>query len=242
MTDTDEDKTGRDRLAKNVGASYAAHFIFIVFGFVLPRAIDDQIGQSALGIWDFGWGIVSSLQMSRLGIGSSVNRYVARYRASGDTLALNKTVSTIVVIQGLIAGGVFLTSIVLANIVPTIFADQLGSNRAAAGWVIGLLGSALAVEMAFDAWRGVLSGCHRWDYYNALNAGGYSATALFMLVALHFGGGLKAMAAIYLALTFCTELVRYVIAKRVCGIDPVGCEQGPPGVLPGLCQKTVRRN
>jgi O-antigen/teichoic acid export membrane protein len=211
-----EDLTGRSRLVRNISTSYVSHFVFIVFGFVMPRVIDGYVGQEALGVWDFGWSFVSYLSLAMLGIGSSVNRYVARYRASGDTTSLNSTVSTIVVVQGAIAGLVLMISLGLAWLIPSLLAERLGEHQVTAAWIIACLGGALAVEMAFDAWRGVLSGCHRWDYYNGINAGGHTVSSLAMLLALSSGGGLRAMAVVYLVTTVATEILRYIVARRIC--------------------------
>ena len=213
---TEEDVTGRSRIARNVGASYAGHLVFVIFGFITPRVIDEQIGQEALGIWDFSWSLVHYLNLTMVGIGSSVNRYVARYRAAGDTSSLSRTISTVVAVQLAIAAIVLGASVILAYQVPIQFAERLGDLGTTAGWVIGLLGSSLAVQFAFDAWRGVLTGCHRWDYYNALNAGGYGITASIMLGVLLTGGGLQDIARVYLLSTIATEVVRYWVARRIC--------------------------
>ena len=65
-----EDLTGRSRLIRNVGASYVSHFVFMAFGFIMPRLIDGYAGQTALGVWDFGWAFVSYLGLAMLGIPS----------------------------------------------------------------------------------------------------------------------------------------------------------------------------
>ena len=210
------DLTGRARLVRNVSTSYLSHLVFVIFGFVLPRTIDEYIGQTALGIWDFGWAFVNYLSLAMVGIGSSVNRFVARYRTSHDNLALNRLVSTVVLIQVLIAAGVFVATAILAYFVPLLYAERLGEYGDVARWVVLFLGSALAVEMLFDAWRGVLSGCHRWDIYNALNAGGYTIASLAMIAALAAGGGLKSMAAVYFLCTLATEVLRYYLARKTC--------------------------
>src|SRR6185312_6131153 len=79
--DAADDSSGRDRLAWNAMASWAGHFVFIVAGFVMPRQIDRHLGQVGLGIWDFGWTAVNYFILAQIGVGVSVNRYVARYRA-----------------------------------------------------------------------------------------------------------------------------------------------------------------
>ena len=171
-----EDLTGRSRLVRNVGASYASHFVFVAFGFIMPRLIDGYIGQAALGVWDFGWAFVSYLSLAMLGIGSSVNRFVATYRATGDVNSLNRMISTVIVVQLGIAALVAAAALILAWLIPNLLEHRLGDYAGTARWIIACLGGALAIEMAFDAWRGVISGCHRWDYYNAINAGGYAVS------------------------------------------------------------------
>jgi O-antigen/teichoic acid export membrane protein len=213
---SEADVTGQDRLAKNVVAGYAGHFVFIVLGFIMPRVIDTHVGQVGLGIWDFSWSFVNYLNVAMIGIGSSVNRFVAKYRTSNDLVALGRLVSTVVAVQIAIAAAVLAASGALFFFIPVLFSARLGGQAGTAGYVVGLLGASLAVQMAFDAWRGVLSGCHRWDYYNAINAGGYAVTALIMIVVLLSGGGLVGIASAYLAVTFVTELVRYFVARRVC--------------------------
>jgi O-antigen/teichoic acid export membrane protein len=213
---SDVDLTGRSRLFRNIGTSYASQLVFFIFGFILPRTIDETIGQVGLGIWDFGWTFVNYLNMAMLGIGSSVNRFVSKFRAAGDAEALSRTVSTVVAIQLTISTLVLIAVLALAYWVPILMAERLGEYADDARWVIAFLGSALAVQMAFDVWRGVISGCHRWDYYNALNAGGYTVSSIVMILVLIGGGGLRGIAVVYLVVTLITELTRFVVARRVC--------------------------
>ena len=212
----DSDRTGRAEMSRNVVASWVAYGVFIVFGFILPRAIDDAVGQEALGVWDFAWSIVHYLGLSRVGIGSSVNRYVARYRSRNDNRSLSQTVSTINAMMLTVGTFVAVTSIALSNYVPMLFGNRLGDNAVLAGSLILFLGLALAVQLAFDAYRGVLTGCHRWVAYNVLNATGYAVAASGMLVTLVLGGGLTEIAVVYLAGTILTEMIRAYMARRAC--------------------------
>lgn len=209
-------QTGQKHLGKNVVTSWISQLVFIVFGFVLPRAIEEAVGQVQLGIWDFGWSIVSYLRLSMMGIGASVNRYVARYRAAGDNTALSYAVCSVMAVQVAVATAVFLAAILISHLVPTFMGDKLGAETDVAATVVLLLGSSLAITMAFNSFRGVLTGCHRWGAHNALDAGGYTITAALMLTALAMGKGLVGMATAYLAMALVTELARVVIARAAC--------------------------
>ena len=90
----EEDLTGRSRLVPNVIFNWAAYFVFIVAGFIMPRMIDHRLGREILGIWDFAWSLVGSFKLVQLGIGSSVNRYIAKYRAAKDTDGINLIINS----------------------------------------------------------------------------------------------------------------------------------------------------
>src|SRR3954470_4510791 len=93
------DLSGRDRLVWNVVASWAGHVVFIVAGFIMPRQIDQHVGQVGLGVWDFGWTTVNYFFLAQIGVGVSVNRYVARYRSAHDSEGLGRMISSVVLLQ-----------------------------------------------------------------------------------------------------------------------------------------------
>jgi len=210
------DVTGLNRMTWNVVASWGTHLVFVVAGFIMPRIIDRHVGQVSLGIWDFGWSVVNYFSLASLGIGSSVNRHVAMYRAANQPERLKRMVCSVLMVQVAVAGLMLILSFLAAWSLPFLFSGRLGSHAIEASWVVVLLGSTLAVQTVFDTFRGIMTGCHRWDLHNGINAGAYAATAAAMILALHWGGGLRSMAAVYLAGTFLGEVVRVMVAHRVC--------------------------
>jgi O-antigen/teichoic acid export membrane protein len=210
------DLTGRNRLIWNVLTGWGGHGIFVLAGFVLPRLVDRHLGLSALGVWDFGWSLVTYFHLTQLGVGSAVNRYVAKYRAEGNTAELNRTVSSVLCLQLVAAGIIVALTAVATMLVPSLLGARARDLVADAQIVVLCLGLGLAVQTAFDAFRGVISGCHRWDLYNALNAGFYGATVVAMTVGLVLGGGLRSLAVAHLVGTVMTELARATLALRVC--------------------------
>lgn len=208
--------TGHSRIARNLASSWAAQLVLIALGFIMPRIIDFHVGQRLLGIWDFGWSLVNYLGLAGLGVGSAVNRYVGRYRATKDWDRLNRCIASVVSIQFGVATVILAVTGVLVYVLPELFSDQLGDDARAAVWVVGLLGSNLAVTMLFDPARGVITGSHRWDIHNGLNVGGHLLASLGMIGALVAGYGLVGMSVSYFCATVATEAVRFVLARRVC--------------------------
>ncbi len=211
-----KDATGRDRMAWNVLTTWGAHLVFIVAGFLMPRFIDHKLGQVSLGVWDFGWSMVSYFALAQVGVGSSVNRFVAKFRTTGDVEGLNRTVSSVNVIQmGSTAIALTLT-ITLTWLLPLLFGARLGMEVHTARWTISLLGSAVAAQLAFNAFGGVLTGCHRWDIHNGVTSGAYAVIVAMMMSVLALGGGLRELSAVYLLGTVGGEITRMRLAYRVC--------------------------
>jgi O-antigen/teichoic acid export membrane protein len=211
-----EDLTGRKRILVNVVSSWVGQLVFIVSGFIMPRMIDRELGQELLGIWDFCWSIVSYLNLASLGIGSSVNRYVAKYRAAGEIEELRRAVSSVFAIQLVLATIVTIGTTLLYIGLPAMFGRQLGVHLADTRMIVVFLGGSIAVQMAFDAYRGVITGCHRWDLHNGVQAGAYAVTVVCMFVSLLLGGKITSLAVIYFIGTSTGEMVRVFMAFRVC--------------------------
>lgn len=211
-----DDLTGRSRIVRNVLTSWAAYFVFIVSGFIMPRFVDGIIGQTSLGIWDFSWSFVSYFSIMDLGIGSSVNRHVALYRTQGEIEKLSQLVSSVFLFQLLIGSCVLVMSFLCMWILPIYFQARLGDSLGVAQWVVGLLGASMAIEMMLNTSRGVITGCHRWDLHNGINAASKAVATVGMMVALLMGGGLIGMGAVYLVSVIGVESYRKMMSLRVC--------------------------
>ncbi len=216
------DFTGQKRIIWNILSSWGGHMVFVVAGFVMPRMIDRHIGQTSLGIWDFSWSLVSYFGLAGLGVGSSVNRYVAKLRAAGDKNGLDEAVSSVACVQIVIATVIVIMTVALVGYLPYFFKEQPGAELIDARWVVGLLGATLAVQQAFDVFRGVMTGCHRWDLHNGINAISYGITVIIIIVFLSMGHGLRTMAAVYLAAGIATEIYRCLAVRKICPEVEIG--------------------
>jgi O-antigen/teichoic acid export membrane protein len=210
------DLSGQRHVVRNVAMSWLGQLVFMVTGFIMPRMVDSHLGQTSLGIWDFSWSLVNYFGVASLGIGSSVNRYVAMYRAEGETAKLRRAISSVVLTQSVIGLLVLLLSGTLAWGLPYFFPSHAGPHLQDAQWVVGLLGATLAFQMGLDAFRGVITGCHRWDYHNGLHSGAYLVALIAMILALKSGYGLIGLAAAYSTVFICAELLRVALAFKVC--------------------------
>lgn len=211
-----KDVTGKDRFAWNVITSWLGQIFVIVTGFVLPRMISDYQGDAALGIWDFCWAFVNYLKLSNFGIGASVSRYVAKYRAEDDVEGLNGTVSTIFFFQIFVATFVMISTVVLSQALPAIYAEKLEGFADEVQWVVLFLGGSLALYFVIDVFRGVTTGIHRWDVHNAIIGGTHGFMFVTMVGALFLGGGLVEISIAYFVISALSEILRVITAYRLC--------------------------
>jgi O-antigen/teichoic acid export membrane protein/peptidoglycan/xylan/chitin deacetylase (PgdA/CDA1 family) len=211
-----EDLTGKSKLVRNVITSWLSYLVFLVAGFVMPHQIDGQLGPAELGLWDFCWTLVNYLSLSAIGIGSALNRYVAKYRAEQNIPALQQAVSTVICIQIGLSILVVLFAAIGSWYIPIHFVDAEIAAKTNLSAVIAWLGLALAFQFLFDTSRGIVTGVHRWDYFNALNASCYLVAVIGMLSALYLGYGIDVLAMIYAIMQLVQGIFRSVLARILC--------------------------
>jgi len=215
--DKKPDLTGQDRFAWNLLISWISQLVLIFSGFIMPRLVDDQVGQAALGIWDFGWSFVSYLTLVGLGMGASFNRYIAKHRAADELTLLNQVANSAVFVQIIFSVVTILCTVLFYYLVPPYFAESLGENTEAAQSVVLFLGLSVAVRMGSGSASGLLTGYHRWDIHNALHAGDSVLSIILMVAALFYADlGVAGMAIGYLLSTIIFEFFRFLLANKVC--------------------------
>ena len=208
------DWSGRRRMTFNVLSSWAGHLVFIVSGFIMPRLIDRRLGQEALGVWDLSWSLIAYFGLVQAGVISSVNRFVAKYRAENDLAGVNRVLATVTAILGLMGLAVTGLTVGAVLLLEPFFGQRLGEFLPDARWVVLLLGLTLAVQIALAGFGGIITGCHRWGVHNAIYAGGHVVCVIGMITALLLGRGLAALAAVTLAGEALGMLARVVVAYR----------------------------
>ena len=212
-----DDLTGQDRFAWNLLVSWASQIVLVFSGFIMPRLVDDKVGQELLGVWDFGWSFVSYLALVGLGMGACFNRYIAKHRAAGDFVSLNHVANSAVFVQSIFSIVTIICTVTFYLLLPIFFEDALQQNTSNAQWVVLFLGLSVAVRMISGSASGLLTGYHRWDIHNALHAGDSVFSLILMIIALYLTDfSVAGMAFGYLASTIIFESLRFVFVGKIC--------------------------
>ncbi|QUM85346.1 lipopolysaccharide biosynthesis protein [Moritella sp. 28] len=212
-----EDLTGQDRFTWNLMVSWASQIVLIFAGFIMPRLVDNKVGQDLLGVWDFGWSFVSYLTLVGFGMGACFNRFIAKHRSSGDFVSLNKVANSAIFVQSAFSFVTMLFTFLFHFLLPIYFSDALKENTVIAQWVVLFLGLSVAVRMLSGSARGLLTGYHRWDIHNALHAGESVFSLILMLYALYFTEfSVAGMALCYFISTIIFEALRFVSVSKIC--------------------------
>lgn len=204
------------RLARSVLANWLGHLVFVAGGFLVPRFIYDALGEARLGVWDFGWSTVSYMSMLTVGITSSTNRYVARYRATEDWVALNRITGACLLIFLGTALLAVVGTVVATAFLPQLLGGALADHLSEARWILLLLGISSAVQMPLSVCGGVITGCERYDLANWIRSGGHAVLVVGVLIVLQKGYGLTALAALVLMSELVIGGVSYIVARRLC--------------------------
>ena len=210
-----DDLHGRNRISVNMLSSWGALSLQIVSGFVVPRLIDSKLGQDQLGVWDLSWTFVAYFGLIHGGVASSINRYVAHHNSTNDAKGINRVVSTITVVMGVMGLAILAVTAICCASVPWIFGEKLSGNVHELRWVVASLGASMAIQVALSSFGGVLTGFHRWDLHNGVYAITNIATFAAMLFTLIYGGGLIGLGVSVLVCEGGGWVARWVIAYNV---------------------------
>jgi O-antigen/teichoic acid export membrane protein len=216
MGKADTDAGRKGGLAFGLVASWVAQILQIASGFIIPRMIDSGAGPVTLGVWDFGWSLVSYFSLIEGGVGSSVNRYIALERGKGDLDGVNRIASSAAAIQRAVGTVILILTVVFAFGIPY---DLKGASPAVmqdARWLVFLLGAASGLTMFGAVYTGVLTGCHRWASHYLVYAVTNILSVIAMFTVLSLGYGIVALGVVQLVREILGRLIRRVLAYRAC--------------------------
>ena len=168
-------------LTRNVFSNWFVLGASVAYSLLITPTVVRALDLEQYGVWSFLNGLLSYSELLYMGLGSALVRSVAQHRASGDLAGINRVVSVVATIYGVIGAICFGALSGASAYVPHVFAEPLSGVAAqAASTTCVLLGLQLFFVFVGSAFSGLLAGHDRYDLVNAV----YSVGILIRLVAV----------------------------------------------------------
>jgi O-antigen/teichoic acid export membrane protein len=212
------EKHSSHKLASTVGRNtlfgVVANVVQVLTRLVTVPIVIHHLGLGGYGIWNVIMMTATYMRFGSVGIKTAFQKYVAEATGDGDYDRANRLLST---------GAAIMLALSLAGLIPVFFFSQSIARMAgvppeflkSAASAIALLAVIMLMANIGAAFEAIVMGGHRIDLVRKFNTFFAVAEAVAIVVVLHFGYGLAAMAAVMgtselIYLTCC-----YFVAHRI---------------------------
>jgi O-antigen/teichoic acid export membrane protein len=201
-------------IGRNTFFGVAASVVQVGTRLVTVPFVIHHLGLGGYGIWSIIMTTATYMRFGGYGVNSAFQKYVAEATGNGDFETANKLLSTGAVsmlgisVVGLIPIAVFSQALAKILRVP----DQFLSSAAGAISVLALI---LIVSNFAAVFHAIVAGGHRLDLLRKFNIVLSVCEAVAIIILLHFGHGLLAMAAVMGTSEMTYLLCCYLASLRV---------------------------
>ena len=203
----------RRQVAIGTLTNYAGRVINLGVWFVLTPIIFNHLGKSDYGLWALVASFVAYGSLADVGIASAVVKYVAEFRARGDSETASQLIATALWLYCGLGLVVIVVGVVLAPLVPHII--HVPSNEhATASWLVLLTAFGVAAQLPSNCAIAVLRGLNRYDLMNLIGSLAILTLAVCVVVVLAVGGGVVAIAALVAPLTLLWLVPTVLLIRR----------------------------
>jgi len=183
--------------------------LFIIVPFTLLK-----LGKELYGVWALGSAVTSFAQLSDMGLGKAVIRFVAQYSKISDHKAINEVVNTTLMAYLLIA---FLVLLLIAPninwIVINIFNIPSNLTGDASIVIIGAL-IIFAANLMMGIFTNILDGFQRMDLSNIADTLSVLLQSGGTFIALSIGWGLKGLIVANIFAILITGVIALIMVKK----------------------------
>lgn len=195
--------------------SYLLIIINACYGFLVTPYIISAIGEADYGVYKTITSLSASVMILDLGLGSTVMRYVAKYRSDNQESKINGFVSMALGEGAIIICVLAAVSAALYMLIPTIYSDGLIDSEIA---LAKKLFAILAVNMMFhfleNILNGIISGYNKFTFANGLKLIRILLRVASVFVVFAFWKNAVALVLIDFVLTLLLIAAEYVYIRK----------------------------
>jgi O-antigen/teichoic acid export membrane protein len=218
-------------IARNVASRHAALVLDTVIGFLLLPFNLMHLGPAAYGLWMLTASVTVHFSLLDLGFGSAFVRFVAQYRARGDSRGLNEIASTLFFLFAAVGLVAYAAAAVVAFNLESLF--RITPDQAETGkWLLLVIGVHVAMAFPFSIYGGVVNGFQRYNVNSAVAMAASLMVAAVNVAALSGGLGLVTLVVATTSVRLGFFLLYRINAHRICP---------PLQIRPALIRRTRLR-
>lgn len=197
------------QIIRNVLANWGSTFMGMVVGFLMMPFLVHQLGDAKYGIWVLIINFTGYLGLLDFGVGGSVVKYVAEFKARNDKEGLNEICSTAFYFY--LAAGILaflFAAIVAFYLIPAFkIPPELLSE---AKYVTLIVGFYVASSLPLGFFSGYMRGMQRYDMIAYISMAVLLIRTLAIVVFVFMGYGLIALALVHLVSTLLGGLIKII--------------------------------
>ena len=181
-------------IARNVSTRYLAYLVEGGLGLLMLPFNLEYLGKPLYGVWILVVSVTVSFSLLDVGYAGAMVRFIARYRASRDSRALNQILSTLLVVYSVIGATTFIVALVLQQYLDRIFNID-PANLSAARQALVIVSGFIALQFVSSVFGGVVVGFQRYHVNNITSIVTSIAVAAVNVAVLLAGFGLVGLVA-----------------------------------------------
>lgn len=185
----------KNQLRSGVYLSYLNLAISFLIPFVYTPIMLRLLGQSEYGLYSLSNSVVGYLSLLSFGFGSTIVRYLVKYRAERNTQELEKTYGFFLMLYGVLAVLVMVGGVILSTNVGSIFHEgltvsEIGKMRN----LVLIMAMNTALSFPLSVFASVAIAHERYLFRKIMDIISTIAGPMANLIALHYGHGSVGMA------------------------------------------------
>jgi len=188
------------QVAIGTATNYVGRLINLGVWFVLTPIIVSHLGNPNYGLWALVASFVAYGSLADLGIASAITKYVAEFRARGDSETASQLIATALWLYCGLGLLVVVLGAILAPLVPHLI-KVAPHEHATASWLVLITAVAVAVQLPSNCAISVLRGLNRYDLLNLIGSLAILNMGVGIVVILILGGGVLAITALAVPVT-----------------------------------------
>lgn len=196
--------------------SYVMIFINALYGLVAAPYILDSVGAGEYGVYKTIASFTSALIILDLGLGSTMMRYIARFKADGQERKIPNYIAMCFIQAGIIIAILTVVMIVLYFSIDNIYSNGLSLREIEkAKQLFVFLAFGIVAHIIENVFNGIITGYNKFFFGNGLKFIRLIIRIFLIFVLLHFIPSTLVLVIIDLLLTFLLIIIEilYILLK-----------------------------